>query len=478
MFAYTLGNMIKNWSGQGMANLEYTLDGSEEVTLRKDGTTVRVPVRLLTPYADARNPRPFVGGVRWPGRKTFSLFEEDEGTWQSVGAGSRSFETVSPYYGAGFQRITTNGAGGTSIVRITQLPLTYNATGKSIGITMKIDDLSKISGIRLDIGSSNLANRFTWNNILGSQAVRTLQDGRFIDYTFPLGNPDVEAGSPNIASIDCFQLRITDTAESAAVVDLERIFFFDNTPAASCVTMDDSYRSWYSLGKPILDRYDILTTLYTIQRYVDPDHPNYDDVGGTRLTEAMIAEMVEQGHELAYHEVGNDLKASSPEGVAWTRETLAASIDRFKAWAWNTFGVEVTTAAYPGGETGEFVADPGHTVRDVFAEHFAVARTINRATPDTVPTGDRSLTRCYGYVFGNGAEKMTIYDAAARLAEITASGGVISWSFHELVSGVVGESDPNTQFNIDEFEAIMSAIRDEGVRIATVQEIYSAITTQ
>lgn len=469
-FGYTLGNGIMS----NALNLQFSLDGTETVSVRTDNGTVQVPLKVMAPYADSRNPKPYVGGVRWPGQKTFTLFEQAEGTWSSVGAGSRSFETTDPYYGSGFQRIVTDGSGGTSIVRITQLPLSYDATGKTFAIALKVSNISEISGIRVDLGSSNLSNRNQWNNVLGSQDVRAIQDGDQVIYTFSLGAPDATAGTFDITDIDCFQVRITDKGNEAVTIDLERMFFFDATPAASCVTMDDGFRSWYTLGKPILDRYDILSTIFCIQRYHDPEHPQYDDLSGTRLTEAMIAEMVEQGHELGYHEVGNDLRGNDPEGSPWTAEKIQQSIDNYKLWAWNKFGVDVVTAAYPGGETREIVGSPGTTVRDVFADNFAVCRTINRVSADTLPTGDRSLVRCYGYVFGNGTEKMTLANAQARLTEIDTYGGVISWSFHELVEATVGSGDPSTWFNLDEFEDIMSAIRDQGVRIATMQELYGA----
>lgn len=457
-----------------MGNLLYTLDGSETITVRTSNGSAQVPLKLVAPYADSRNPKPFVGGVRWPGQKTMSLFEQSEGTWASVGAGTRTFETSGAYFGEGFQRIVTNGAGGTSISRIAALPLTYDATGKAVAIALKVSDISRISGIRLDIGSSNLANRFTWNNILGSQEVRPIQDGDYVIYTLPLGSPDVTAGSPDRSSIDAFQIRITDDGTAPVTIDLERLFLFDLTDKASCVTMDDGFLSWYTLAKPILDRYDILSTMFCIERYHNPEHPNFNAMLTTRMSEAQILEMVEQGHELAYHEVGNDLRGLDPEGAPWTAEKIQASIDSYKKWAWNKFGVDVTSAAYPGGEVREIVASPGITVRDVFADNFAVCRTIGRASADTLPTGDRSLVRCYGYVTGNGTEKMTLANAQARLTEVDTFGGIISWSFHDIVASEVLETDPSTWFFVEEFEAILSAIRDQNIRIATMQELYGA----
>jgi len=467
-FGITVGNRISR-----IMPFQYTLDGSETVTVQTETGAVTVPLRLIAPYADSRNPKPYVGGVRWPGQNTFTLFEQAEGTWSSIGAGTRTYETTDPYYGSGFQRVTTDGIGGTSIVRITQLPLSYDATGKTFAIAFKVDDISKIEGIRIDLGSANLANRNQWNNIIGSQEVRSIQDGAQIIYTFSLGAPDATAGTFDITDIDCFQVRITDKGTGAVVFDLERMFFFDATPAASCVTIDDSYRTWYTLAKPVLDRYDILSTMFAIERYSNPDHEFYDaGLAATRLTEAMIAEMVEQGHELAYHEVGNDLTANTPEGDPWTAELIQASIDSHKAWAWNTFGVDVVSAAYPGGETREITGSPGTTIRDVFADNFAVSRTINKISADTLPTGDRSLVRCYGYVTGNGTEYTSAAVVDAKLTEIDTYGGVISWSFHNIVDETVQPEDPGTNYSLTDFEYAMSAIRAKGVRIATMQELY------
>jgi peptidoglycan/xylan/chitin deacetylase (PgdA/CDA1 family) len=270
---------------------------------------------------------------------------------------------------------------------------------------------------------------------------------------------------------------------------LDRIFFFDKPAPAIAITMDDSYRSWYDLGKPVMDELGIRTTINAIRVYSDPTAEGYS-APSNRLTEDMIKRFVDGGHELAFHMTGN----SAPED--FTPDAVHAEIVAFKKWARNKFGQDVTTGAYPGGEQGYFQGPNypvGHalvgqpkpgwktgddliTSREVFAEHFPLARSIARVSPESDPPADNTLLKCFMYQYGTGVSYTTPAINQGYIDTVVQHGGVAVASYHELVSGTptIGVT---TQYSIADFTANMQYIASQPITPLTCREAFTRSVT-
>jgi hypothetical protein len=338
-----------------------------------------------------------------------------------------------------------------TIYRRDDFGATLNLTGKGLRLDLRSSNPSNIDEITVSFGNNNMANFYRFNNVLGDQATRPMLFGNRTRISFPLnvvlnGDPLIAApgyneqssGAPNIATVNSIQIRLLGKEAVQADVDLYRVASVEMPKATVALVMDDGYETWYSIARNILERYGVRGSIAGIQRYHDPLHPNYvagnDGVPGfgNRLSEAQIRTMIEAGHELAYHETGNDMRADfSPQEVE-------NAILSYKAWTKRVFDYEVKMGVYPGGEHGYFQApgdagsnpaktlwgtfaakvkpdgspvnlkpdgtafasDAEVTVRDVFAKHFKFSRSIILNTAETDPATDNHLLRTFLYQFG------------------------------------------------------------------------------
>jgi peptidoglycan/xylan/chitin deacetylase (PgdA/CDA1 family) len=464
----------------------YTLSGDETIRVSgTDGLTHIVAMKAITPHADHTKPRPFSGRVPvYPIRGVLDVMSDSSGYTTTVPAGGAVTNiTADDAYGTKQWRMVTGnlGIGSFAVVRRNDNGRPINTTGLWVGVDLISSDPDKINDIQVYLGNTGLTAFYKWNNILGSQSVRPIQYGRKTRICFPvavsnlgaLGHASSVTGSPNLASINAWQVRIDDKGAGAAYVTIDRIFFFKPTIATSAVCMDDGYRSWWDLGKPIMDKYGIRSTIYAIRLYHDSSQSGFSQPSN-RLTEAQLQTFVEQGHELGFHMTGNNAKEDfSPLEVH-------NEIKAFKKWAKNRFGFDVLSGAYPGGEQGYFVGPNypvGHpqvgqpkplwvsgdelkTVRDVFSDHFPFSRTIARVSPESYPAADNSLLKCFLYQYGEGVSYTTPAINQSYINTLVATGGVGVHSYHELVSGTPA-TGVTTQYNIADFEANMAYIASQ-----------------
>jgi peptidoglycan/xylan/chitin deacetylase (PgdA/CDA1 family) len=364
-----------------------------------------------------------------------------------------------------------------TIIRRDDIGQTLNLTGKWIRIDLETLDPNAIDEIQFFLGDSNLTNFYRWNNLVGDQGTRPLQFGTKTRITFPLlvapsGDPRLGTlgynnsvtGTPNIANINSWQLRLLGKADASATISatvyIDRVASVSQEQPVLALCMDDGHNTWKLFADPILARYAARSTIFGIRGYHQSDvikNPVYNPaiVGvageGFRLSEDQIAKMIEAGHELGFHMFGNHA------GQDYSPQEVENEIIAFKAWSKEKFDYDVMTAAYPGGENGPFFGPNfpvGHgrlprdgytdyagynaglasnsswlngqpkklwnvwssnnlkpdgttylddsevTIRDLFAKHFPISRSIVLNSPETDPPADGSMVRSFLYIFG------------------------------------------------------------------------------
>ena len=153
-------------------------------------------------------------------------------------------------------------------------------------------------------------------------------------------------------------------------------------PAKSLLlTFDDGWKSVYTDALPVLRELNYPFTLYLYKNYVDG--------GGKALTTPMIREMLTAGATLGSHSVSHPY----PQGVKKARKLGPEAFDAFlrfemgesKHFLESSFGVPVTSYAYPGG----YVTEEMHPLAKEFGYTHCVTVVpgkVTRATPDaTLP---------------------------------------------------------------------------------------------
>lgn len=471
-----------------------TLTGDEYIPiLDANGNFVKAKLGVVTPHADHRKPRPFKGRVPiYPVSDVLDVMSAASGvgstytlTAASGGSATRAASN-SAYYGTQLVTLVTGngGPGVYSLVRRNDIGRTINVSGKWMGIDVSSPDPTKIYNIAVFVGNSNLTNYYRWNNILGSQSTRPMQANGRTRLVFPmaisslgsLGYASSATGSPNLTTVTSWQIRIDDAGTGAATLNIDRVFFFDPPPATVSVTADDGYSAWYTLGKPVMDEYGIRSTIFAIRAYHDSSQAGFSQ-DSNRLTEDMIARFVDGGHELGFHMTGNNA------GQDFSPAAVDAECVAFKKWARNKFGVDVMSAAYPGGENGYYTytgqsgwvsGDETKTIRDSFAKHFPFVRTINRVSPESDPPADNSLLKCFMYQYGTGASQTTTTLNAGYVDTVIGNGGVAIASYHNLVSGTP-QTGVTTEYNIDDFTTNMQYLRSHrsSLAILPIREAFT-----
>lgn len=119
-------------------------------------------------------------------------------------------------------------------------------------------------------------------------------------------------------------------------------------PQSILLTMDDGWRSVYQEAYPILQELKFPFTIYLYQNYVGADK------GSRALTLEMIREMMDSGlcsigsHSVS-HPFPSEVRREKRRGDENFRSFLKKEFGQSKHYLEETFAVDVTTYAYPGG---------------------------------------------------------------------------------------------------------------------------------
>lgn len=184
-------------------------------------------------------------------------------------------------------------------------------------------------------------------------------------------------------------------------------------PAKSLLlTFDDGWKSVYTDALPILREFHYPFTLYLYKNYVDG--------GGKALTSSMIREMMAAGATIGSHSVSHPY----PQAVKKARKQGPEAFDAFlrfemgesKRFLEDTFAVNVTSYAYPGG----FVTEEMHPLgRELGYTHCVTV------VPGKVQRGTPNETLFRYMIFGNNDkifEMATSFRESATAASVAPAG--------------------------------------------------------
>jgi peptidoglycan/xylan/chitin deacetylase (PgdA/CDA1 family) len=216
--------------------------------------------------------------------------------------------------------------------------------------------------------------------------------------------------------------------------------------AVISLTFDDGWRSQYTNAIPLLDRYGFRSTQYIHTGGLrEPEH----------VTEAMIRSMHAGGHQIAAHSVTHShLTTLNPtqlqSELVDSRQTLEAII-----------GAPVVDFATPYGDYNPAVLA---AVSKIFRTHRTASsgdNTTTRFNPSYIRT--RTILRT-----------TTVADVEQWVQAAKQAHQWLVLAYHQ-----VGD-DPTVPYGTttEKLDAHLAAIRDSGVRVATVDKVVSEISSQ
>jgi peptidoglycan/xylan/chitin deacetylase (PgdA/CDA1 family) len=214
---------------------------------------------------------------------------------------------------------------------------------------------------------------------------------------------------------------------------------------AVLLTFDDGYGSVYTAALPYLRSRNIRATLYASPAFVDQ---------ASNITSAQCVELDAAGWSVANH--GN----ASTDLTAMTQGDAQADLTACKAWL-DGLGLTKASAhvAYPGG-----IYNTTTVMGAMAAAGMLSGRTIINLTCG-MPPGDNYYL--FGKVLGN---TISLATAKGYIDSIVTRGEVRILTLHHLVAGAPADG---SQWNISDFQELVTYGIQNGVAFLTINDYYS-----
>lgn len=403
---------------------------------------------------------------RYPQASAFLTEWQPGHTFTASGGTFVSADTADFVRGSQAAKLTTPGDGATYYVSGT-VP-TVDTTGKLLRVVAKVDDISTMANLQLDVCTdSTCANGWTWTMQGSVAGSNYFTSGDWAAQT--LGFADaVQLGTGPRSSLAAVRIRIKDTG-APVTVHLQAVeAVTDGTPTfprgVVVLSADDGYSS-ILLGKPKLDTYGYPMTAHLI----------IDRLGlAGRLTLQQALDLQNTGGwELASHAYADAVHGATFTGV--TAAQLDADARAAKAYGIANGFRGVDLLAYPKGQYGK--TSDGVSTTAVLARYFTIgASTVAKTRETYTPADYWRIRRISGISTASGGyAPANVTQVGGDLDRIVASGGMLVLNFHQLVQSAPADS---SQCLVSDFNAIVDGINSRAIPVMTLGEVMRyAITS-
>lgn len=331
-------------------------------------------------------------------------------------------------------RIISPGNGTTAVASSPELEK-VDLTHSHVAVHGQVGFSNRLQTVKLRLSSGNIATDYAEATVWQEDFDPTILGSTFEFQTLARGDFAV-TGSVDWSKINRAQLRVTDNGS-------EKVFFYAAgiyaVPAQEKATVsfafDDGDASTYSRALKKLSSYRYPASAYIIA----------DTVGAAGfLTMEQLLNLRDQHHwEIAGHSL-TIASHNLPNGLDDLGEAeLKTEMDGLRDWVYEN-GFSRASYAYPKG-----AASP--EVRHYIRRDYCSGR-VTAQGPETLPPRNEYLLRGWSI---NGLESKQA-EVEAVVDRAVASGTWAILSFHDIVGGAPGES---TDFNDDEFEAVVDHVR-------------------
>lgn len=351
------------------------------------------------------------------------------------------------------QFITSGNGGGVTAAKVGMAAI--DLTGRVPAVLVKVDDLTKLRSIVLMLGSTGLANRYTWYaeiELTTRTGRRWLVSGEWVWITFPWGCAAV-TGAPSKANITDVQVKAEDNTDGPVTIRFNAVGHTKATTTwpngVLSFSFDDNFLSTFTKAKPALDKYGFAATAFVIcERLANPP------VGYFTADQARNLQNL-HGWDIGYHSYWGATHLAGFDQV--TPEALLADVQLARQYLISEGFAAVDHLAYP---MGYYDASVLALLRPYFRSGRGnLATMINR---ESLMPVDPMRTRIFWF------------DATTPVATITgaidtayANGEWLQLCFHELVAaGAVA-----AQRTEADFQTIVAYAATKGIPVRTTSEV-------
>jgi peptidoglycan/xylan/chitin deacetylase (PgdA/CDA1 family) len=350
-------------------------------------------------------------------------------------------------------RIGSLGTATTAVA--TSPPLAaVNLQHAHVSVHGQVSFSNRLESVRIRLASGNVATDYAEATVWREDFDPIILGSSFEFQSLARGDFDV-VGQVDWSQIDRAQLLVTDNGLGEVAFYAAGIYAVPDKPKATVsFAFDDGDASTYTRALKKLSTYRFPATAYVIADTIDePGFLTMEQL--VRLRDQHHWEIAPHSLTIAAHNLPNGLDDLEPPPA------LKAEMDGLHDWIYEN-GFSRASFAYPKG-----AASP--EVRHYVKRDYCSGRVTARG-PETVPTRDKYIMRGWSI---NGLQSDAT-DVEATVEKAVADGTWAILSFHDIVGGSPGAS---TDFNDDEFEAVVDYVRTlqkEGkVRVRTVGDVVA-----
>lgn len=373
---------------------------------------------------------------------------EDRGRFASLWAeGSLEFGGAPQLSWA---RIKTSGSGEASFVaNVSPYQPALDFEDKFVKVWLRVSDVARLGGLELRLSSDRFAGSYFAFSLdqYADVHFNYLGDDDWTPVTWSFGSARIE-GTPDRRAITDVGWFVFDKGEGQPVqMDWAGLAMVD-LPGEGVLsfTFDDGYDD-HLLAAKLMAAQGYRGTAYIIPEALGRE--GY-------LSLEQVHELADRyGWEIAAHHA---TPFTELEPAALELEILA--LRRFLID--NDFAAGADHLAYPLGRQDVDV------VRPLARKYFATARIAARG-PETVPPGDPHLLRVF-----NVTPETTPAQVGAAARRAREHGEWLILMLHYLVEEPRKEID----YGIADFEKLVAAVHESGIRVAPVAEVWEACGTE
>lgn len=273
------------------------------------------------------------------------------------GGGSFAVDTTNYCRGTQSWRITTNGAGTTSLVQrgVTAVNVTR---GKTVRILIYVDNYLNLDSVGFWFASNGSSS-------MTDSVIRTLDNRFFVNgwqtITLNVQEMAAQAGSFDQTKLNYLRINVKDKGTSSSnkpvTVNIGGIWAEDTSPitkGAIAFAFDDGYKAHNEIALPLFNQYGLTATAYVMPGDFGSDP--------TKMTSAQAVALKTAGWTVGAHAY------SGPTHVAMSATALESNINQTKNWLNANVGGSDHFAYWDGLDfwNGD--------IRDVIASKFKTGR--------------------------------------------------------------------------------------------------------
>ena len=319
-------------------------------------------------------------------------------------------------------------------------------TGHSLRTWVRVDDLSRLAGLELRLGSGTFATGMAAFQVplFKDPPFNMIQTGEWTPLSFSLGTARIE-GKVDLRRVSRIGLYVADDGNGPLQLDWTGLTAVQRVSEGYVsFTFDDGRPCNIEIAAPAMRRHGFRGTAYVMP----------DEIGGRDfMTAAELDELAATyGWDVAAHHAVSFTEMSASE-----LEPAILGVQSYLRQ--RGFDAGVQHLAYPLGRQDTKV------VRPLVRKHFTTARLAGSG-PETIPPADPHLLRTVNVLNTTTPEEI---GAIARRAKEHGEWAILM--FHLL------NDDPKLEiaYSIDDFESALREVEKAGVTVLPVSEVWDRI---